>query len=674
MNDKGRKWLSYCLLFFISLLATYLLFYKGVGKGDDIKFHFANIMDEYIDFKDKNRWSPISGNIAMGLGVGNRLFYSPLPHLSVALLALFFDLFHLPMIVSFKVVLFLSVFFSGVLMFHCMLHMSKKNIVASLIAAGVYILYPYRLFDAFCRFAFAEAYSFIFLPLFFMGLYDVVHMNDESSYQSFIEVILGGSMLFLSHNLTAFYAFVFGILYLLFHIKKILFLFKKKKFIIHCALSVVFLIGLSSIMLFSQLELMNTNLYNITDRIRMWTDVNSVVKRVHNFASYSGFLNYPYLLGSYSQFFSKSSLNLELFLFIFFAILYLIIDFIFNKISKVKKYHFLLSTMIYILLLILFGKRIEFYLGGAIVFVFYGLYLFLEKHQFSGEKISTNSTFWYCISMLLVTFIMISQEFIWKILPDIFLNIQFPWRLWTFVQLFAALLIGILCTYYHPKFFLQKFFIIILGFLLVCNQPLLEKRLLYERQDNFETSTDWYVEINETFLDSGVALGFNKEYCPQVFFDANYESKYENSLYSFVKSRIRYDFYNYEDYSLLPVVLEGNSQIEIISAYAPNYQMTIQANEKSLIQMPLLYYPGYQINIIDDENNLTRIEGENVDGLLSFSLQEGTYQVNTKYVGTKTRKISYVYFSFSMIGVISLWVLILHDEKKKRQQMKNNNI
>ena len=102
---------------------------------------------------------------------------------------------------------------------------------------------------------------------------------------------------------------------------------------------------------------------------------------------------------------------------------------------------------------------------------------------------------------------------------------------------------------FNPQFFLQKFFIIILGFLLVCNQPLLEKRLLYERQDNFETSTDWYVDINETFLDSGVALGFNKEYCPQVFFDANYESKYENSLYSFVKSRIRYDFYNYEDYS-----------------------------------------------------------------------------------------------------------------------------
>ena len=60
-----------------------------------------------------------------------------------------------------------------------------------------------------------------------MGLYDITHFKDKINTIAFVEVILGGSLLFLSHNITALYAFVFGIIYLLVNIKSIIKLFKE---------------------------------------------------------------------------------------------------------------------------------------------------------------------------------------------------------------------------------------------------------------------------------------------------------------------------------------------------------------------------------------------------------------------------------------------------------------
>ena len=83
---------------------------KGLNTGDDIVYHLGNIMDEYVSLSSGHGLSPISGNLAMGLGVGNRLFYSPLPHLSIALMALLMSLFSVSILVSYKIVLFLSIF------------------------------------------------------------------------------------------------------------------------------------------------------------------------------------------------------------------------------------------------------------------------------------------------------------------------------------------------------------------------------------------------------------------------------------------------------------------------------------------------------------------------------------------------------------------------------------
>ena len=172
-----QRVLPYFLILLFSLFGTFVLFHEGIPRGDDFIFHNANILDKYTNLINGKPLSDISGNLALGLGMGGTLFYSPIPHHFVAILGYILNAFGCSLLSVLKFVLINTVFLSGIFMYRFAMHISKNNIVCSLIASAVYIFYPYRLFDAFCRFAFAEAFAFLFIPLFLMGLYDIVNMN-----------------------------------------------------------------------------------------------------------------------------------------------------------------------------------------------------------------------------------------------------------------------------------------------------------------------------------------------------------------------------------------------------------------------------------------------------------------------------------------------------------------
>ena len=270
LNKFLLKSLPYVLLLIFTFMGTYLVFYKGLNNGDDYKYHIGNVYDYYITFLNKDTLNPISGNLAMGFGIGNRLFYSPLSHFMIAIMSVVVNVFGGSVFLGWKIVVVVSVFISGIFMYRFALHFSKNNKIVALIAASCFVLYPYRLFDAFCRLAIAEAVSIMFLPLFFMGLYDITHFDKKVNSLAFIEVILGGSLLFLSHNITAFYTFIAGVIYLLFNIKGIIKSLKLRNYILYCGVAVVLLIGISSISLFSQLELLNLDLYNVSNPITIF--------------------------------------------------------------------------------------------------------------------------------------------------------------------------------------------------------------------------------------------------------------------------------------------------------------------------------------------------------------------------------------------------------------------
>ena len=175
------------------------------------------------------------------------------------------------------------------------------------------------------------------------------------------------------------------------------------------------------------------------------------------------------------------------------------------------------------------------------------------------------------------------------------------------------------------------------------------------------------MELTEQMYNKHSSIGFNSEYCPQVFFDKNYKSAYKNSLYKQVKYIIPYDF-NYEEdyYSLSPVILEGSGQITVVSKSSPHYVMELTAKENAIIQMPLIYYPGYVITLENKETGeKTKLKGENVDGLIAFSITEGSYTVKTNYQGTTLRKIS---IALCTIGVLTVSTALFYEILKKERK------
>lgn len=667
MKKFIKNSIPYLVILCLSILGTYIVFYKGVVPGDDIYFHLGNIMDQYLTIKEGDLFSKISSNLAMGLGVGNRLFYSPLPHLTVSIITLFLKVFNCSMLTSFKITIVLSVFVSGVFMYRFALKFSKNNVVASLIAAACYVLYPYRMFDAFCRAAFAEAYSFIFIPLFFNGLYGIVSFKDKVSILPFVKIILGGSLLYLSHNITALYTYIAGFIFLIVNVKSIVKSLKLNRYIVYSLSSVFLLIGIASIILFSQFELLNMNYYNISDDVRMWTNVEEVITRTHEEFNYSGFINAPYLISRYPSIYSWSSILIHIIMYIVSAIVFVIFDVALSETKVFKKLHWLLSIPLSFLLVSLVSATIESYFGlmAFLLLYVYTFYAINNIKENNETKIYHNKLFWYCLLMIVLLFFMMESEWIWTVVPKIMLNIQFPWRLWALLQLFVSIIFGLVIYHYSFKKIAYVSLSIIVGLFIVTSMPLIEKRSLIQYGDNSKI----ILEENLSLMDNGITLGFNKEYIPQVLTNREYKSEYNNSLYYYTRYKISGSFNNYEDYSVKPVFLKGNGNIVVDYASSPNYQMSITTDQQSLIQMPLIYYPGYKITITDLSNQQTyTISAEEVDGFIAFNLDKGNYKVTSEYKGTITQSISKVYFTVSIIltSMALIYGIFVENEKYKK--------
>ena len=610
----SKRLLPYLLILAFSIFGTWLFMYDGLNIGDDYFYHLPSILDKYESALNGNGLGGISSQIGNGLGYGASLFYSPLSHYFIVVLALIFKPFGISLLTSYKLAFIFVVFLSGVFMYRFALKFTSGNKVASLISSACLVLYPYRLFNLFCRLAIAEAFAFTFIPLFLCGLYEVVHMDkDKIRTLPFVKIVLGASLLFLSHNLTALFVFIVGILYLLISIPRLLPLFRSGRFWSYASTSVCLIFGICSIALLPQLELLNGNMYAINDSSIMRTDVSHVISHVGKEWYYSGFLNVSFLQGLG---YSSSSLYSGIALYIISCLLFCVLDSILAKISALKIAHYFISgTALFIAVSIVYG-RLEIYLAAI---VFFALYVLASRSKEESKPIQKNVLFWFCsVGIFAVICIMASADF-WEKAPSFLLKIQFPWRLWSLVQIFVSILVGLLASHFAKRKLAVCILSVFVGLLLVLNMPILEKRS--------EGADEWQSEITEAYLDNISSLGHHKEYAPVIFQQNDY-IPHENSLYYDVKNVL----YKRTPNDLEPVFLSGKGEITVVSKSAPVFEMEITALSDAKIQLPLLYYNGYKIYV-----NGEKMNPECVDGLVSFELSAGTYTVSTNFVGSGAR-------------------------------------
>ncbi len=629
--------LPYLMILAFSLIGTYLVFYEGFALGDDFYFHLGNIHDKFQTIISEGSLSAISSNLALGYGMGGTLFYSPVPHFTVVIIALIFNSLGISILTAFKFVLVNTVIFSGIFMYRLAMHISQNNRVASLIASALYVLYPYRIFDAFSRSAFAETFAFMFIPLFFMGLYDLVNIKEnEHSLLPFIEIILGGALLYLTHNLTAMIIFIAGILYLIFNIKPIFSILKKPRYIIYCLVSVFLLIGVASIGLFSQLELLSMDYYNLSDEYAMWTNASHLADSTNSLMVFSGFLNFPWLADNGV---TGSYLLTGILMFVLAILAFLISYRLLSRYMPYKHTHLPTCTSLAIIVASISGARMEIYLGIIVFALIYTYKTYSSIKLIDDEKSIFEKPIFYFtgITIILAISVMASADFWYFLAPGFLRKIQFAWRIWSLVQLCLAILAVLLLKHVRKKHFVTILAVIISLFV-VLNQSLLEKRLAYE------SNTKWVPDISsEELFYRTDTIGACKEYCPKSLTSWLYEPKYENSLCYKIRRDLTSYFEGKEPYRYSPVILTGSGNISTNYSSAPVYEMDISINNDALVQLPLIYYPGYKIYAEEQKTgNTLTLDGVDTDGLVSFNIPKGEYSVKTEYEGTLLRRASFV--------------------------------
>lgn len=209
---KNDKVIHYIIIFLTAAIAGIPLIKLRIYGTDDGFIHILRVMgmDEIL----KNGVFPpyICARYCNGFGYAINLFYSPLVTYGPLLFKLFTNHYY----DSLKIYSFFTILISGITMYKLGYELTKKREIA-LFSAIIYIFIPYRLECIYNRFAIGEFSSFMFLPLLFSGLHNLINGDGKKHYY----IAISASLLILTHMITTFYAAIFSLLYILLNIKKI---------------------------------------------------------------------------------------------------------------------------------------------------------------------------------------------------------------------------------------------------------------------------------------------------------------------------------------------------------------------------------------------------------------------------------------------------------------------
>ncbi len=663
------------VIFLMTLYCCYLYLFKGITGGDDIKFHLGNIYDVYYGMKN-GLGIDSTNHLLMGAYAYNtHLFYAPLPHYAAAILMYVFGITSINAV---KVFIFLLTFFAG-LMFYCLAYKISKKVVVSLLSAAFFIFCPYRMFCGYARFAYAETVAMCFVPCFFYGVYSITH-DKEAKAWSFLAVVVGACGLILSHPFTAISMALVAVLYMVVHFKGVWNFIKTKKGIIYSVSTVVLIILGIGFYAFPMIKSMGTGIYRISDNEAVWTTLAHVSGSTVNSTSFSGFLNLVWInsrieANAWNLDWTPSMLVLSVCLVFVGAVLATVADLALSRLPKSKFYRLPVMIVVSFLPICFFKQRIEVYLAMALFDVMMIVAEFIkdktegyfEKKDWLKRNKDAVIDIIFLVVVSIVTLIFIFVGDAWKILPSIFYSCQFAWRLWSVISLTAswAFIYGINATTYIKLTKAPFYLASIIPFLMFsASQAYLEKKYAIDNNSIYSS----YAEEECKKADN---IGVMNEYIPNIFYDSTYKSEYSNSLYKKIKNTIGHSSRYQHDVStyLTPAFLEGSGMVFVTELNTPSVDFDIIVNEDSLIQIPQFFYDGYQIKATNTSNeSTTELEPINVDCLVSFKLNTGSYHVEVRYVGPKIRRVFNALWYVGLAGDAALGYYGIYELVSKKRK------
>lgn len=210
---NNKKTISYIIIILASICICIPLFLKNmdISRDDGIQ-HICRLIGTHQSIKQTGLFNPIMSNFCNGFGYAWNIFYSPL----TAYLPLIFKIITNSYVLTLKLFMFSTILLSGIFMYKLVYSISKSY-KASIISSVIYMCTPYHLTDLYNRIAIAELASFMFLPLVFIGIYDLFHKKGKKSYY----ISIGAIGLIISHNVIAVFTAIFCLIYVIVYYKKL---------------------------------------------------------------------------------------------------------------------------------------------------------------------------------------------------------------------------------------------------------------------------------------------------------------------------------------------------------------------------------------------------------------------------------------------------------------------
>ena len=210
---KNEKYYSIIIILIASIFICIPLMSKNIDMTyDDGIQHIARLMGTYQSLGEGQ--ISIMSSFCNGFGYSWNIFYSPI----TAVAPLLFKLLGLSFTACIKLFMFVVVFLSGYFMYVFTKKVTNNNNIA-IVAAILYIFAPYRLTDMYIRNALAELASFMFLPMVFLGLYNI--FNEDLSKKLNLWLIVGAAGLSLTHTIITMYTAILALIYIIINIKKL---------------------------------------------------------------------------------------------------------------------------------------------------------------------------------------------------------------------------------------------------------------------------------------------------------------------------------------------------------------------------------------------------------------------------------------------------------------------
>ncbi len=691
-SDIFASIFPYFLLLIGSIVSIYPWFMRlgEIPGGDDSLCHLSWIYDVLYGFQHGFFFS--TDHLLEGIFATNsHLYYAPFAHYSIAINAYLFSWTGIQITEAIKLTT-VEVSFLGAIYAYLLGKKIGNNREFGLAFGLLFLFFPYRLYDLMYRFALAEGFAISFIPMIFYGLYRMCH-EKELKPSPFVSIVIGASLLVLTHPLTAAMVALACIVFVLANLKNLIQAQKRSPFfLLYFAIMVILIVLLVAFFVFPMQKAMKEGLLRISDPETMRSTLETVQKSIYDDSFFrAGFLDFKWrdrYVGNEGGKDSAANWILGLCFFPLSCSFVIVGDFFTRKYLGNKGWWQLLEIPITCLLaflpMILSHQRVEIdiALGFFCIAFFaqryfrYGLhpqeYEEMRREKFSPKAYYQNGDLYASIIVFSLGLVYLFVPQVWAYLPSQAYYIQFAFRLWAITIFAAMLLLFALVKPFANKGWMRSVILAISCFFFAIAQAPVDKRIwAIEKGNGWSSDPDVKTLVNQRYWT------WNSEYVPMIFLSNDYVPTYEKSLY-YTVSKIQKDAtygrksgpywpVGKEEY-ITPAILEGKGSITVLDVNTPSVDFEVTIEEDALIQIPQFYSDGYAVKAIDQNGKKTDCPISNVDGLVAFRVPKGEATLQVRYIGTKGQRIGYWLFGVGTLGTLAFAITPTLISRRKKKQ------